>query len=287
MSATEQYAQAPPNWNRPVAPFRIVGNVYYVGASDVSSFLITTPEGHFLIDTGFLETVPLLESNVAKLGFQMKDIRILLASHAHYDHAGGVAAVHSRTKARMLMNPVEAPLFARGGKDDFAFGDQYGFPPVQPDGPLQDGQEIRLGGVSVTAHFTPGHTAGCVSYSTVVRDAGRSLNVVIPCSLTAPGYQLVDNAKYPGIVHDFESTFAKLRTLPCDVFLGGHSWDFGLDAKRQAMEASPTTNAFIDPQGFRAWVDKAEAAFRKQLAEQAAKATAPKSQIPPRRGGSN
>jgi metallo-beta-lactamase class B len=163
-------------------PFRIIGNIYYVGASDVSAYLITTPAGHILLDTGFQETLPLIESGVKKLGFRMDDIRLLLASHAHYDHAGAIAAVKSRTKARLLMNPREVDLFARGGKGDFAFGDAYAFPPAKPDGLLQDGGEISLGNVVLTAHFTPGHAKGCTTYSTTVQEARHSY------SLTISGY---------------------------------------------------------------------------------------------------
>jgi metallo-beta-lactamase class B len=258
----------PPNaeWNRPMEPFRIVGNIYYVGASNVSAFLITTPEGHILLDTGFLATVPLIESNVKRLGFRMDDIRLLLASHAHYDHAGGMAAVKARTKARLLMNPKEVDLFARGGQGDFAFGDDFAFPAVKPDGPLRDGGEIRLGGTVLTAHFTPGHTQGCTSYTTAIREGGRLYNVVFPCSLTAPGYQLVNNPKYPNIVEDYETTFAKLRASPCDVFLAGHSWDYGLAERLTARESGGSANPFVDPQCYRDWLDKSVAAFRKQLA---------------------
>lgn len=287
MRAAEHYASAPPDWNRPVEPFRIAGSLYYVGASGVSSFLIATRAGHILIDTGFRETVPLLEANLARLGFRMDDIRIVLASHAHYDHAGGVAAVKARSHARVLLSPVEAPLFARGGKGDFAFGDQYAFPPVTADGWLADGGEVRLGGAVVTAHFTPGHTAGCVSYTTVAEEKDRSYRVVIPCSLSAPGYRLVDNPGYPNIAGDFESAFARLRSLACDIFLGGHAWDFGLEEKRKAQAAGSSTNPFVDPEGYRAWIDLAEQAVRNQLTEQSAAANARKSQTPPRRGGSN
>ncbi len=266
LAALAQYAPPNAKWNRPTEPFRIVGNIYYVGGADVSAFLITTPEGHILLDTGFLETVPLIESNVKKLGFRMIDIRLLLASHAHYDHAGGMAAVKSRTKARLLMNPKEVDLFSRGGQGDFAFGDQFAFPPVQPDGLLRDDGEIRLGPVVLTAHFTPGHTKGCTSYTTTVREGERLYNVVFPCSLTAPGYLLRNNPKYPNIVDDYETTFLKLRALPCDVFLGGHSWDFGLVEKLKTRESSGGRNPFVDPQGYRTWLDKSAAAFRKQLA---------------------
>ncbi len=262
--ARAQYAPAVPQWNRPAEPFRIIGNIYYVGASDVSAWLITTPAGHILLDTGFDETVPMIEAGVSKLGFRLGDIRLLLATHAHYDHAGGLAAVRAKTGARLLANPRDRDQFARGGRGDFAFGDRIPFPPVQADGELRDGQRIRLGGVVVTAHFTPGHTRGCTSYSTRVREGGRVYDVVFPCGLSAPGYQLVDNPRYPGIADDFELSFAKLRRLPCDVFLGGHSWDFGLEAKREAMRAGKGAEAFVDPAGYRAWLDRVEAAFRKQ-----------------------
>jgi metallo-beta-lactamase class B len=248
-----------------------VGNVYYVGASDVSAFLITTPQGHILVDTGFTETVPLIVSGVQKLGFRMEDIRILLATHAHYDHAGGVAEVKARTKARFLVNPAEVEPFSRGGKGDFAFGDTYAFPPSKPDGVLRDGGEVRVGGVVVTAHFTPGHTKGCTSYTTTVREGRHSYRVAMVSSVTAPGYQLVNNLKYPEIVEDFQATFAKLRALPCDIFLAGHSWEFGLPEKLKALRNGASGNPFVDSEGYRRWVEKSEAAFRKQLEDQRGK----------------
>ncbi len=249
-----QYAPSNPEWNQPVEPFRVVGNVYYVGASGVSSFLIATPEGHILIDAGFPETAPLVEASVRTLGFRLEDIRILLASHAHFDHTGGLAELKARTKARFLANPVEAGQFARGGKGDFAFGDRYPFPPIEADGLLKDGGSIRLGGAEVTVYFTPGHTRGSTTYTLSVRDGEKTYRVVIAASVTAPGYQLVGNPLYPGIVEDFESTFAKLRALPCDVFLAGHAWEFGL--KDRAPDAYPR------------WLDRSQAAFRKQLDEE-------------------
>jgi glyoxylase-like metal-dependent hydrolase (beta-lactamase superfamily II)/peptidoglycan/xylan/chitin deacetylase (PgdA/CDA1 family) len=261
--AWAQYAPAVARWNRPVEPFCIVGNVYYVGASSVSSFLITTPEGHILIDTGFTETVPQIAANVKKLGFRMEDVRLLLANHAHYDHAGGMAAVKALTKARLIVNPEEVAPFARGGKGDFAFGDTYAFPPVTADGVFRDGEEIRLGGVALVAHFTPGHTRGTTTYTTTVREGEHSYRVVFAASVTTPGYQLADNPAYPNIAGDLEKTFATLRALPCDVFLAGHSWEFGMDAKLAARGGD--RNPFVDPEGYRRWVDRSEARFRKQL----------------------
>lgn len=268
MPAHAQYAPGRPEWNRPIEPFRIVGNLYYVGASDVSSYLITTPEGHILVDSGFRETVPIIEANLKKLGFRMEDVRLLLTSHGHYDHVGGMAEIKARTKARLLANPAEVPLLSRGGKGDFAFKDSYPYPPVTPDGLLRDGEEVGLGGTILTAHFTPGHTKGCTSWTATIQEGGRPYRVVIACSLTAPDYRLVDNPQYPEIIADFEATFAKLRALPCDVFLSLHSWDFGLLRKIQAREDDPSHNPFVDPEGYWNFIDKAQAAIRRQVEEQ-------------------
>jgi metallo-beta-lactamase class B len=267
-SAFGQFAPANPEWNRPVEPFRVAGNLYYVGVADVSSYLITTPEGHILLDAGFRETAPIIEANIAKLGFHVEDVRLLLISHGHYDHVGGVAAIKARTKAALLANPVEAPLLARGGKGDFAFKDAYPYPPLVPDRLLDDGEQVRLGGTVMTAHFTPGHTQGCTSWTTTVKEAGKLLQVVIPCSISAPGYQLVDNPMYPEIQKDFEATFATLRALPCDVFLGLHSWDFGLPQKIKARAANPGGNPFIDPEGYRRFLERGQAAIRELAAKQ-------------------
>ena len=275
-----QYAPANADWNRPLPPFRIVGNLYYVGASDVSAYLFTTPEGLILLDTGFRETVPLVETSLAKLGFRLQDVRLLLTSHGHFDHAGGVAGIKARTKARFLTSPAEAPLLAAGGKGDFAFGDKASFPAVHADGLLHDGEQVRLGGVTLVAHFTPGHTKGCTTWTTEVAEGGRSYRVVIPCSLSAPGYQLVNNASYPGIVSDFEATITKLRSLPCDIFLGGHSWDFDLHGKLRARAKGASENPFVDPAGYRRYLDRAEAALRKQMEGQKGRAPQPANRPP-------
>ncbi len=273
LSLQAQYLAANPDWNRPIEPFRVAGNLYYVGASDVSAYLITTSKGHILLDTGFRETVPLIEANLAKLGFHMTDVRLILTSHAHYDHAGGVADVKQRTKARFLANPAEAPLFRRGGKGDFAFGDKYPYPPVSPDGALSDGVPVKLGETALTPHFTPGHTKGCTSWAMKIQDGGRGYNVVIACSLSAPGYKLVGNEQYPQIVQDFEASIAKLRALPCDIFVGFHSWDFALHQKRKA----PSADAFVDPAGYKQFLDKAEAALATQVKTQSSQSTIPTS----------
>lgn len=263
-SAQAQYTPANPDWKRPIEPFRIVGNLYYVGVADVSSFLFATQEGHILLDSAFRESVPLIEANIRKLGFRMEDVRLLLNSHGHYDHAGGLAEIRARTKARLQVNPAEAPLLARGGKGDFAFQDTLSYPPVEADALLRDGQQIQLGGAVLTAHFTPGHTKGCTTWTASVKDGGNDYRVVIPCSVSAPGYQLVENPAYPGILNDYEATFAKLRALPCDIFLGLHSWDFGLTLK--AARKAP--DAFISPESYIRYLDKGQAAIRDQAEKQ-------------------
>lgn len=266
--AADQYAPANPQWNRQIEPFRIAGNLYYVGVADVSSYLITTPQGHILLDAGFRESAPIVEANVQKLGFRVADIRLLLISHGHYDHVSGMAAIQAHTRATLLANPVEVPLLRRGGKGDFAFGDTYPFPPLVPARLLHDGEDVRLGDAVLTAHFTPGHTKGCTSWTTTIRDGERSLHVVFPCSVSAPGYQLVDNPKYPGIQKDFAATFTLLRALPCDVFLGMHSWDFALPEKIRARAADPSRNPFIDPEGYRRFLDRGQAAIRETVLKQ-------------------
>ncbi len=269
--AGAQYASAVADWNKPIEPFRILGNLYYVGASDVSAFLLATSAGHILVDTGFRETVPLIRANMAKLGFRLDEIRLLLTSHAHYDHVGGAADIKRLTRARLLANPVEAPAFRRGGRGDFAFGDKYPFPPVEPDGQLQDGAPIQLGKTAIRPHFTPGHTKGCTSWTTRIEDASRTYNVVIAGSMSAPDYRLVDNAQYPEIVRDYQASFAKLRALPCDVFLSLHSWDFNLHEKLKARAQGAAMNPFVGQGECARFVDRTQAAFRKQYEEQLAR----------------
>jgi metallo-beta-lactamase class B len=265
-----QDAPANAEWNQPVPPFRIADNLYYVGAEGVASYLITTPAGDILIDTGFRETVPLVQASIRKLGFRVEDVRILLISHGHFDHAGGLAAMKAATHARLLVSPAEAPMLEHGDKDDFAWGGKYTYPPVRPDGLLQDRTPVRLGGVALTPHFTPGHTKGCTTWTMTVADHGQLRHVVFACSLSAPDYQVVNNPKYPTILTDFAASFAKMRALPCDIFLAAHPWEFELDRKRAALEAdrSGAANPFVDPEGYRAYIDRSEAALKERVAHQ-------------------
>ena len=267
-AAQGPYAPAIAEWNQPVEPFKIAGNLYYVGASDVSSYLIATPEGHILVDTGFRETLPLIDANMKKLGFRIEDVRLILTSHPHYDHVGALADLKNRTHARLLTSPADAAGYERGGRQDFAFGDKYPFPPVKADGLLTNEEAIGLGGATVIPHFTPGHTKGCTSYTLTVEEGGQRYRVAIVCSMTAPGYKLVDNQNYSQIASDFLKSFALLKDLPCDIFLSMHSWDFGLEQKIRARRANPAVNPFIDRGALRAFAEKGEASVRKQIEEQ-------------------
>jgi metallo-beta-lactamase class B len=256
------------SWNRPVAPFRILGNLYYVGASDITSYMIATGQGLIVIDGGFAETAPQIRDNIARLGFRVSDIRILLNSHAHYDHAGGLAALKAWSGARLLASPGDAPLLAAGGRGTPLFGDKLLFPPVKADRLLHDGEAVTLGGTTLVAHLTPGHTPGCTTWSLRVAEGGEGHDVVFVCSTSVlPGYRLTGpQPTYPGIAADYERTFATLAALPCDVFLAAHAGFFGGEEKARRLRAGERPNPFIDPQGYRAYLAAAEAAFRQRLA---------------------
>ena len=186
--------------NRPFEPFRVIGNIHYVGASDVSSFLITTRDGHILIDSGFEATVPAIREGVRKLGYRFEDIKILLNSHAHLDHAGGHALLKRLTHAQIVMSEADAALLSRGGKGDFPPVSEriMAYEPAQADRIIRDGDQVSLGGVTLTAHLTPGHTKGCTTWTMAVEDDGKRYDVVFYGSTTIlPGVHLVDNPKYP------------------------------------------------------------------------------------------
>lgn len=252
-------------WNQPVEPFRIAENLYYVGASDIASYLITTPAGHILIDGGFVETAAQIEANVAKLGFKLTDVKILLNTHAHFDHAGGLAELKAKSGAELLASAPEAALLEDGGRSDFRFGDEGRFPPVKVDRRLADGEKVALGGIELTAHLTPGHTRGCTTWTWTTGE----LPVVVVGSASILDYRFVGKESYPGIAADFEHTFTTLKTLPCSIFLAPHGGFFDLAAKRaRAARGMGPANPFVDPSGYKAWVERAEAAFRAALEAQ-------------------
>jgi metallo-beta-lactamase class B len=270
-------AQADPTQrsrNQPVAPFRILGNLYSVGANEITSFLVATDRGLILLDGGFKETAPQIRDNIARLGFNMADVKILLNSHAHFDHAGGLAQLKEWSGAQLLASARDAPLLAAGGPD---------FPPVRVDREVRDGEAVTLGDTTLIAHLTPGHTPGCTSWTMRVAEGGKRYDVVFVCSTTVlPGYRLIDRPTYPGIAADYAHTFAVLAALPCDVFLAAHTSFFDGAEKARRLRAGERPNPFVDPQGYRRYVARAEAAYRDRLAAESAHApaTAPPTRSP-------
>jgi metallo-beta-lactamase class B len=256
--------------NRPVDPFRIAENLYYVGSSDIGSYLVTTAAGHILIDAGYASTAPIIEANVAKLGRRIDDVKILLNTQGHGDHAGGFAAIKKRTGATLMVSAADADLIERGGAHDFSLGDSLTFPSVKVDRRLKDGDTVTLGGMTLTAHLTPGHTMGCTTWTFDTQDAGRLVHVVDLCGLSILEHTRVSGMPgYPGIRTDYERTFRTLRTLPVDIFIGAHASYYGGMEKAAKAKANPSgPNPFVDPEGFRRMVDAAERRFRERLARE-------------------
>lgn len=259
-----------PEWTTPQKPFRIAGNLYYVGSRDLASYLITTPDGDILINANLPSSPPQIRASVEALGFRWKNIKILLNSHAHFDHTGGSAQILRETGAKFMVMDSDVKLVESGGAIDFDHLHTY--PPAHVDRILHDGDTVRLGGTVLTAHKTPGHTRGCTTWTWKVEDGGKTYDVVVIGSPNVnPGYRLVDNKDYPEIAADFTRTFEVLRKLPCDVFLGAHGGYYGMVAKYERARRQPATNPFVDPAGYRAYVEEKEATFRRILAGQAAK----------------
>ena len=251
----------PSSWRQPVEPFRIVGNLYYVGSADLTSFLFVTPKGNILLDTGVPENVSMIKANVEKLRFHFNDIKIILNSHAHFDHAGGLADVKKLTGAKFVASAGDAPELARGGRHDFAFGNRYTYPPIKADRIIADGGKVELGGTTLTAHITPGHTRGCTTWTTEISDGGKTYHVVFVCSVSFPGYKLVNNPKNPTLIAQYQHSFKVLRSLPCDIFLGSHGSFFGLSEKTEALKKNPNSNPFGNPDEYRQFLDHWQAEF--------------------------
>jgi metallo-beta-lactamase class B len=261
-------AQGPDNL--PVEPYTIAGNLYFVGASDISSYLIATPAGHVVIDAGYESTVPLIEASIRRLGFKVEDVRILLNTQAHYDHAAGFAALKKDTGAQLMVAGPDADVIERGGLGDFSFGDAHPFPAAKVDRRLKDGDTVTLGKLTLHAHVTPGHTRGCTTWAFDVTENGRPLHVAEMCGLTVlDTTKLVGNPKYPDIVADYERTFAAMRKISVDIFLGAHPSYYGGQAKLQRLKANPTgLNPFIDPEGYQRYIDSGEKRFRERLEQE-------------------
>jgi metallo-beta-lactamase class B len=264
------FAQDPPDWTTPHEPFRIVGNVYYVGGKDLASYLITTPEGHILINSDVPKDIPQIKKSVESLGFKFSDVKILLISHAHRDHCGGSKLLKELTGAKYMVMDRDVPVVESGGKLDFQYGkrSENWYPAAKVDRVLHDGDEVRLGDVVLVAHLTPGHTKGCTTWTMKVREASKVYTVVIIGGPNVnPGYKLVKSSVYPTMAQDYELTFRTLKSLPCDVFLGAHAGFFDMDEKFARMKAGDA-NAFVDPAGYKAYVADRQQAFRTELAKQ-------------------
>ena len=262
---------APPDWTEAFPAFKIVGNVYYVGSRGLASYLITTPKGHILINSNLESSVPQIRESIEKLGFHFSDVKILLISHAHWDHDAGSAAIKKLTGAQYMVMEGDVPVVESGGKADFQYPDGR-YPPAKVDRVLHDGDEVKLGGVVLTAHLTPGHTKGCTTWTLTANEAGKRYNVVIVGSPNVnPGYKLVNNARYPEIAADYEKMFLVLKQLPCDIFLGAHGGYFNMEAKFAQLK-NGGANPFADPEGYKSYVAEREQAFRSELAKQTAAA---------------
>jgi len=266
-------AQNNADWTTPFAPFRIAGNLYYVGSHGLASYLITTSEGLILINSSLEASVPLIRASVEKLGFKFADVKVLLISHAHWDHNAGSAAIKSITGAKYMVMDADVGVVESGGKTDFQYGNTPSslYPPTKVDRVLHDGDEVKLGDAVLVAHLTPGHTKGCTTWTMMVQDGGRTRDVVIVGSPNVnAGYKLVNNAAYPQIADDYEKMFRVLKALPCDIFLGAHGSYFDMEKKYARMKDA-AASPFVDPDGYRSFVAEREQAFRTELAKQRGK----------------
>lgn len=252
--------------NDPFPAYRIMDNLYYVGTQDIAAFLIVTPKGHFLLNSGYEDTPAMIRASVEKLGFKITDVKILLNSQAHFDHVAGQAALQKMTGAKIYSSEREVGVLESGGKTDTRFGREVTYPPVHVDHTVSGGERVTLGGVTLTAHLTPGHSIGCTTWTMQVADAGKIYDVVFVGGTSInPGVRLVDHPTYPGIAEDFKRTFQTLRSLKCDVFLGAHGGYYGMIEKYKRLEKGEQPNPFIDPTGYRTYVDAAEADFLARL----------------------
>ncbi len=263
-------AQTPDEWTRPFAPFRIVGNIYWVGSYDLSTYLITTPAGNILINTGVGDTAQQIRKNVEQLGFKLSDTKILTATHGHYDHAAGLAELKKMTGARLLIADQDRSLLETGGKTDFAFGNSPSaqFAPVQVDGTFKDGDTISLGGTTLTIHRHAGHTRGATSFTTTVVENGKTYRVgIINMGSINPGVRMIDRPSYPGIADDYAKTFLAQKDLRLDIFLASHASQFALHQKHAPGDAY-NPERFVDPKGYLEGVQRLEKVYLEQVAKE-------------------
>jgi metallo-beta-lactamase class B len=258
-SATIASAQGNPDWHLAIPGFKIAGNLYYVGTADLAVYLIRTPQGNILINGDFAEDVPTIRKSIEGLGFKYSDTKIVLISHAHGDHDQGIGIIQQDTGAQVMVmeGDVEQVQSTAPGR-----------PGAKVGRVLRDGDEVELGGSTLVAHLTPGHTRGCTTWTMQVEEGGKRLDAVIIGSPNVnAGYVLVGNKNYPTIARDYETTFKVLHSLPVDLFLGAHGAYFGMKAKIEKMKTGGA-NPFIDPAGYKAYISERESAFRKEWEKQ-------------------
>ena len=261
------------HWLQPFPPFRIAGNLYYIGSRGLASYLVTTAEGHILINSNLENSVPMLRASTEKLGFKYSDVKILLISHAHWDHNAGSALIKKQTGAKYMVMAEDVAAVESGGKTDFQYGNDKGtlYPPTKVDRVLHDKDEVKLGDAVLVAHLTAGHTKGCTTWTMNVTDGTKTYDAVLVCSPNVnPGYKLVANAAYPGIADDYARMFRTLMALPCDLFLGAHGSYFGMEAKYARLQKGDGT-AFVDPVGYRKFVADKSNEFQAELKKQRGK----------------
>lgn len=272
-AAVPTYAQTDRDWTRPFPPFQIVGNVYWVGSYDLSSYLITSPQGHILVNTGIGDTARQIKKSVEELGFKMSDVKILTATHGHYDHVAGMAELKRMTGARLLIAEQDKPLLETGGKADFRFGNTPSaqFEPVKVDETFADGGTITLGGTTLVAHLNAGHTKGATSFTLNVKDDGKTYRVLIAnMGSINPGVKVSGMPNYPTIGQDYAQTFIKQKDMKIDIWLASHASQFQMHEKHQPGDPY-APGRFVDPTGFRAAVLRLEKAYLTQLSEERAK----------------
>lgn len=267
--AEQPYAQERIAWNKPAAPFHIIGNVYYAGTAGISVYLIDTPKGLIVIDAALPESVPYIEKNITALGYNLKDIKILLAGHAHFDHAGGLAALKRDSGARLIASAEDKPVLETG-TIDYGPCKEVPFDPVKVDKVVKDGERISFGGVTLTAHATPGHTRGCTSWTMPVSENGATHTILFACSLTVGGNQLIANPAYLNVITDFRNSFAKMKAIKADILLTQHPYNADVLGKAARAKAGDP-NPFINPADLNRYVDDAQRDFEHDLAQQSAK----------------
>jgi metallo-beta-lactamase class B len=265
----EFMAAVMPKWTAPFTPFQLIGNIYYVGTDGIAVYIIKTSQGLILMDTAIPASTGMIKDNIAKAGFKVSDIKIILNSHAHFDHTGGLAEIKQETGAELIAGERDKPLLEGGYYPGDEKDTDLAFPPVKVDRAVKEGDKVTLGDTTLTAHAMPGHTPGCTSWEMTVKDGGQDRDVLFFCSGTVALNRLVGQPTYPGIVDDYRSTFAKAKAMKVDVLLGPHPEVYGMQAKRAEMKDG-APNPFVKPGELQTYVAGLEQDFDKQLAKQTA-----------------